>query len=257
MIKRFAPAVLAAGLLGAIAASPAHADLKVTWHMTMDSPQTRSMPEQSRSMIESFMNPMTIYTDGKHTKMDTPMIGSIVDKPNNKVISIMKMMKTYSVSTLDAAHPAGMPMPGAGALGGVQPADVTVTPTGKTKTILSHQCHELIVAGKIAQQQGPNMTFKDDMWVATDLAGMSSSLSSMPFGSFGSASSKVDGFPLEMDITLTGGQMDGTTVTMTTTDISTDTLPAGTFDIPAGYTKSEGGLGGMMGGPGGMHRPGM
>ena len=35
---------------------------------------------------------------------------------------------------------------------------------------------------------------------------------------------------------------DGTNVTMTTTDISTDPLPAGTFDIPAGYTKSEGGM---------------
>src|SRR3569833_2155709 len=141
MTKRFVPAALAAGLFGIIAAGPAHADIKVTWHMTMDGPQFKNMPEQSRAMIESFTNPMTISSDGKRTRTDTPMVSTIVDTPNKKMIKIMQMMKTYSVTPLDAAGHHAMPGPG-GMMGGGEPADVTVTPTGKTKTILNHKCHE-------------------------------------------------------------------------------------------------------------------
>ena len=259
MTNRFASALVAAGLLGAIAAAPAHADMKVTWHMTIDSPQMRNVPEQYRSMADSFMNPMVISSDGKRTRTDTPMMSTIIDKPADKMIMIMKMNKTYSVSSLAAGK--GMPMPGAGAVGNGKPSDVTVTATGKSKTIIGHKCHELIVTGKLEQQQGPNMQFKDDMWVASDLASMTGATSGMPFGSLGSSSSKIDGFPLEMSVALTGGQADGTTVAITTTDLSSDALPAGTFDIPAGYTKTDGpGFGGMgmggpgMGGPGGFHR---
>jgi hypothetical protein len=252
MTKRFVPVLVStAGLLGVLAAAPAHADLKVTWHMTMDSPMMKNMPPQAKAMVDNMMNPMTIYSSGKKTRTDTPMMGFIIDTANDKSIMVNKFAKTYYVSKFDP-NKSQMPIPGGGPMRGAKPSDVNLDDTGKVKTILGHKCHEFIVTGKVAQDEGPNMSFKDDMWVATDLAPMGAG--SMPFGNFGSVANKIAGFPLQMNMSIKGGQADGTTITFETTDLSTDTLPASTFDVPEGYTQSDNP---GFGGPGMMGRPGM
>lgn len=255
MTKQFVRALVAASCLGVIAISPARADMTVTWHMTMDSPMMKNMPDQTRSMMDTMMNPMTITYSGKFSRTDTPIVSIIIDRTAQKMITINKFGKTYSVSPLDPNKGPNMPMMG-GAMGGGTPADVNVTNTGNTKTLLGHKCHELIVTGKIQREQGPNMSFKDDMWVASDISPLGGT-SGLPLGSFGAMASKIDGFPLEMTMAMSGGQVDGTTVTIETTNISTDAVPASTFQVPDGYTKTDGpGFGMPMGagvpGAGGM-----
>lgn len=257
MTKRLLPALLAAGFIGTIAASPARADLTVTWHMTMDGPMMKNLPDQYRGMMDTMMNPMVLSTSGKLSRTDMPMMTVIVDKDAQKMTMINKYSKTYWISAIDPNK--GPQMPG-GPMGGNPgaPTDIVVTETGKSKVILGHKCHELVVTGKFAQQQGQNMSFKDDLWAASDL-GLGSAASSIPYGGFGSAASKIDGFPLQMTVSMTGGQADGMIIDIETTNISTDTLPPSTFQVPDGYTKTDNpsmGMG-MPGGRPGMGGPGM
>ncbi|MGO8672521.1 MAG: DUF4412 domain-containing protein [Capsulimonadaceae bacterium] len=264
-------AVLAGMLaVGAVAVSPAAADVTLTSHMTLDSPQMRAamakIPEQYRSQVSQFTDQAyTIAVSGKKSRMDTPMMSTITDRDNDKIIELYASTKTYYVSKFDPAtasqmlsHPAGHSSHG-------MPTDFVVTDTGKTSTLIGHPVHEYLVTGKLKNDDGTITTMTMDIWAAQDIGGADSAgfAALLP----GSGKTQITGVPLSTTTTFAGGHEDGMSMKLVVTAINTDPIPASTFQIPDGFTQTTtpgmpgmGGMGGPgMGAPGmgGMGAPGM
>ncbi len=234
-----------AGLLAAITAVPAHADLKITMKMKVQSAQMTKMmqahPEQ-RAMMDKMLNrPTTVYTSGSKSYVNSPMMGkTITDAATRKMMMLNDSMHTYMVIPIPASGSSTPP---------------TITSTGKSKVILGHVCKEFLVTGAMGGPGSP--TVRQDMWATKDLHLDSSAMAGIsPFASqskvFGQA-----GVPLLSTITIpTPGQAGPLTVTMQATDVSTAPIPASMFKVPNGYKLAAAptfpaGMGGGMRRPGG------
>lgn len=217
-------------LLSGLAMSSAHADVKLKMHMTMDSPMMKNMPPQAKAMMDKFMN-MTEYFAAKKTRVDSYMINMITDMSAEKMFMINNNAKKYSVTKLDAAKMKAMMSGNGGPMGGpnIEKTDVKITETGNTKVILGHKCKEYIITAKMKMQQ-QDMTTKSSVYSATDL-GMDN-----PYAE-SQGDTKVSGIPLLIKTDISGGMADGTSVTMTATELSTDPIPASTFEVPSGYKE--------------------
>jgi hypothetical protein len=229
----------------------AMADITMKVTITMTGPMPMTMPS-------------TIYVKGMKMRTDVSAMGQdmsmLVDAAAKQ--QLMLNHGTKQVTTLDPkAAMANMPVT-------VGEVTTTVKPNGQTKEMLGRSCRGYQVLITMPMTMGSDtvtMTMSGVAWLAPEGAGVgeykafykaaaAAGLSASPLGQ-GMQSKGMDevykelaeaGMPMlqELQMAFDGaGQLAGAlsqmamTISMTVTEVSTETVPDDRFAIPAGYTK--------------------
>lgn len=224
--------VLAAGVV--CGPAPARADIAMSMHMSIDMPALRQMPADKRAAMDKYLS-STIYIHGKKFRYDNALVSVIVDRQAMTTTTVNKLSKSYSVTPFDPSA-ARMMMPGgslssAGPLKGYKMAD-----EGNAGVYLGHKVRRYLLTEQLALPNAGSETIRATILSAQDLApadmaSYASLSSSMP------GKAHMNGFPLKMSMTMTGGSMGTMTMAMQATSISTSPIPASVFEVPAGYTQ--------------------
>lgn len=243
-ISRTLSIALAVGAL----AGAANADVTVVQTAVIDNPQIKAMmqrlgPEQ-RAQMAQFGLGSTItsksYMKGTKSRTDVGKATSvIVDSASGKMISLNRVSHTYSTQPIKARAGNGM--------------KVSLKPTGKTKTILGHLCHDYKLTMTSPSASGA-MNITGDVWAAPDLPHLNAPplSSNGPGAAIAAQWSKIAGMPLQAVMTIGGSPVGKTTIRTTVRSVSMMPLPASVFAIPAGYRPGPAGM--LPGMPGGMGR---
>ncbi len=229
----------------ALLTGAARADVKITQATTIDNPQLaaamQSMsPEQKAQMAKMGMGGTilsTTYISGGKSRTDVGDANSvIVNKGSGQVTTLNRIAHTYSTQSYAAVYGRKQ-----------QGVTASVTPTGKTKTILGHSCRDYRLTMTSPALQGGQIS--GDLWAATDLP--RPPIPTMAGGAGAALSgqwSKISGMPLVMTLVVSGSPAGKTTVTSRATAISTTPIPASAFAVPAGYKPGPAYASPMMGG---------
>ncbi|MGO8672520.1 MAG: DUF4412 domain-containing protein [Capsulimonadaceae bacterium] len=246
MLRRLFAVLAGIVAAAAVTGPPAMADITLTSHMTIDSPQLRAelanIPAQYRNMIPNLTDMTnTISVSGKKIKIDMPMpmmsMSIVMDSAGDKTIELYNFNKTYYVTKYDPTLASQMLSGPVGSDQQATPSDYVVTETGKTSTMIGHSVHEFVVTSKVKNEDGTTTTINADIWAAQDVPAVDTAgfAALLPAGS---GKTHVTGVPLSTTTTYKGGPEDGTTVKSVITAISNDAIADSTFQIPSDYTQT-------------------
>ncbi len=225
--------LMAAALVGVCGV--AHADLKVVQTTRIDNPQLKAYEEtmtpQQKAQMAHSGNPLfqggpqitTLYTQGSRTRLDLGGTTFLVDTAARRTETVNRRTHTYSV------QPFRVPSAGQ--------TTVTVKDTHQTKLIAGHLCRHYFTTATLASQ--PGTLIQGDIWAAPDIPQPAAlSAGSGPFAALQSQFRKINGFPLQSSLVVTGSPLGNTTVQTSVVSVSKAPLPASTFTVPAGYAKA-------------------
>ena len=225
--------LVAAALVGVCGA--AHADLKVVQTTRIDNPQLKAYEEtmtpQQRAQMAHSGNPLfqggpqitALYTHGTHTRLDIGTTTYLLDSAGRTTETVNRRTRTYSVQPYRAPS--------------VGQTTVTVKDTKQTKMIAGHLCRHYFTTATLASQ--PGTLIQGDIWAAPDIPQPAAlSAGSGPFAALQSQFRKINGFPLQSSLVVTGSPLGNTTVQTSVVSVSKAPLPASTFTVPAGYAKA-------------------
>ena len=216
-----------------LAATPAHADLKMVIVVTFNSAGLKAeiqkkTPEQraqySTLMRDGHMR-MVCYVSGVHTRTDADADGVIIlkDTARQKSIVLIPSRHLYMAGPYHLSQRSRTGQ-----------MSVQVTDTGQTGRIAGHPAGEYLITGNVK-----NAPVSGFIWAATDLPPVSDGLLT------GSPAvqalwRQVKGTPLQMTLILDPNGPARTTITYQALSISTASLPASLFTVPRGYKIVEG-----------------
>jgi len=170
---------------------------------------------------------ITMFAKGQKVRMDPSMkemeqkVWMVLNNGSKEITLVMPDQSMYMTLALDMAKKmAGAAVPGLSAEG--KRFEKKPTPTGKTKTILGHECHQYIF-----NDDGDNL----EMWVAHTV-GTFPEMMGVPIPQY-IGKEDFAFFPLEM----TGKDKDGETFVMKVTELSVSVPSDDTFTPPANYQK--------------------
>lgn len=240
MLKSPIKSPLFAATLCLLAASAAHADLKVVQTTQISSPQLQAyletMTPQQRAQMAKSGNPLlsgaptrtVVYIQGDKTRAEIgPMIYILVPSTHNTAVLNPKA-HTYTLQPYKAP-----------ALTGTGKPQVTVKDTGQSKVILGHPAKHYLMKATLPSQ--PGTVIQGDVWAATDIPKPTMLATGGPLASLQEQFSKIKGYPLRTTLVITGSPMGNTTVKSNVVSVSKAALPGSLFKVPAGYKKTTAG----------------
>lgn len=170
---------------------------------------------------------ITMFAKGQKVRMDPSMkemeqkVWMVLNNGSKEITLVMPDQSMYMTLALDMAKKmAGAAVPGLSAEG--KRFENKPTPTGKTKTIHGHECHQYIL-----NVDGDNL----EMWVAHTL-GTFPEMMGVPIPQY-IGKEDFAFFPLE----ISGKDKDGETFVMKVTELSVSVPSDDTFTPPANYQK--------------------
>ncbi len=172
---------------------------------------------------------ITMFAKGQKVRMDPAIKGMkqkvwmVLNNGSKEVTGVMPDKSMFTTMTLDmdiAKKMAGAVLPGLSAEG--KRFENKSTPTGKTKTILGHECHQHIL-----NDDGDTV----EMWV-THTVGTFPEMMGVPIPQY-IGKEDFAFFPLEMS----GKYKDGKTYVMKVTELSVSAPSDDVFMPPANYQK--------------------
>lgn len=170
---------------------------------------------------------ITMFTKGQKVRMDPALkemeqnVWMVMNNASKEITLVMPDQSMYMTLALDMAKKmAGATVPGLAAEG--KRFEKKPTPTGKTKTILGHECHQYIY-----NDDGDNI----EMWVAHTV-GTFPEMMGVPIPQY-IGKEDFAFFPLE----ISGKDKDGKIYVMKVTELSTNVPSDDTFTPPSSYQK--------------------